>query len=230
MRINRFVASATRLSRRGADEAIAEGRVTLNGGPAAAGVDVGPSDTVTLDGKILSLPAARTVIMLNKPAGYVCSRDGQGGRTVYELLPEDLHGLNPVGRLDKDSSGLLLLTDDGELANRLTHPRYGKDKVYEVSLDKPLAPEDAAKLAEGVELDDGPSRLSVQDEQGRNLTVSMKEGRNRQVRRTFAALGYAVDRLHRVRFGDYSLGSLKEGRYNRTDGEQGTYSRDSRTG
>lgn len=229
MRINRFVAGATDLSRRSADAAIAEGRVTVNGKPAEAGYEVGASDTVQLDGKALSLPRTAATIMLNKPAGYVCSRTGQGSRTVYELLPADLHRLNPVGRLDKDSSGLLLLTADGDLANRLTHPRYQKEKIYEVRLDRALSDEDAARIREGVVLEDGPSKLGVSST-GKDITVTMSEGRNRQIRRTFAALGYEVTRLRRVSFGGYKLGSLQEGRYNRVDGEQGTDSSDSRTG
>jgi 23S rRNA pseudouridine2605 synthase len=167
--------------------------------------------------------------MINKPAGYVCSRTGQGSSTVYDLLPADLHRLNPVGRLDKDSSGLLLMTDDGDLANRLTHPRYAKEKVYEVGLDRALSEEDASRIRQGVELPDGLSRLGLSGS-GKDLVITMSEGRNRQVRRTFAALGYGVVRLHRVSFGGYGLGSLQEGRYNRVDGEQGTDSRDSRTG
>lgn len=208
MRINKFVARATGLSRRAADGAIEEGRLMINGRPAAPGADVNASDTVIMDGKPLVLPAAATTVMLDKPAGYVCSRDGQGSRTVYDLLPSEFHGLKPVGRLDKDSSGLLLLTDDGDLANRLTHPRYEKAKVYEVELDKPLAAEDEARLEEGVRLDDGPSKLGVSGLDGRSLTVTMSEGRNRQIRRTFKALGYDVVKLRRTRFGPYGLDRL----------------------
>jgi pseudouridine synthase len=230
MRINKFVARAGGMSRRTADEAIADGRVTINQNTAALGTAITDSDIVRLDGKVLSLPAANTTVILNKPAGYVCSRTGQGSKTVYDLLPAELHRLNPVGRLDKDSSGLLLMTDDGALANRLTHPRYGKKKIYEVTLDKPLKPEDAARIEQGVELEDGLSKLGISHIEGKHLRVTMSEGRNRQIRRTFAVLGYDVVRLHRVSFGDYMLGSLQEGRYNRTDGKQGTHSRDSRTG
>ncbi len=219
MRINRFVAHATDLSRRGADKAIAEGRVTINSKQASPGSDVDASDIVMLDGKILDLPAEAITIMLNKPGGYVCSRAGQGSRTVYDLLPAALHRLNPVGRLDKDSSGLLLMTDDGYLANRLAHPRYTKEKVYEISLDKPLAPEDATRIGRGVELEDGISKLRIKNVRGKNLTATMSEGRNRQIRRTFAALGYDVVRLRRIAFGKYGLGSLQEGRYNKVDGK-----------
>ncbi|HVI60827.1 MAG TPA: pseudouridine synthase, partial [Candidatus Saccharimonadales bacterium] len=113
-------------------------------------------------------------------------------------------------RLDKDSSGLLLLTDDGELANQLTHPRYGKAKEYEVELDKPLAAADQAAIKAGLELDDGPSKLVLKGE-GRHWQVTMTEGRNRQIRRTFAARGYTVTKLHRTAFGDYQLAGLSSG-------------------
>lgn len=183
----------------------------LNGRQATAGADVGDSDVVTLDGQVLTMPAETITVILNKPAGYVCSRDGQGSRTVYDLLPPELHHLKTVGRLDKDSSGLLLLTDDGELANRLTHPRYGKEKVYEITLDKPLKDEDRGQITKGVELDDGISRLRVTGAGDKSLTVAMSEGRNRQIRRTFAALGYDVRSLHRIQFGTYKLNDLKPG-------------------
>jgi 23S rRNA pseudouridine2605 synthase len=213
MRINKFVARATGMSRRAADAAISEGRITINLRPAAKGSAAGGSDTVRLDSKVLELPAAATTVMLNKPAGYVCSRDGQGSRTIYDLLPADLHHLKPVGRLDKDSSGLILLTDDGELANRLTHPRYAKEKIYEIKLDKPLSDEHKKRIGAGVELDDGPSRLKIDRMKGPSLRVSMSEGRNRQIRRTFAALGYEVRALHRTAFGPYDLGTCSRGRH-----------------
>lgn len=212
MRINQYLAKATGMSRRGADEAIAEGRVTINDKVVTLGSTVGTNDTVFLDGNTVSLAAQTTTIMLNKPVGYVCSREGQGSKTVYDLLPEDLHNLKPVGRLDKDSSGLLLLTNDGELANKLTHPRYNKEKVYEVGLDKNLAKPDRRAIEEGVQLNDGPSKLGLSGE-GPKWTVTMSEGRNRQIRRTFDALGYTVKKLHRTNFGDYGLDDLDQGKY-----------------
>lgn len=213
MRINAFVAGASGLSRRAADQAIIAHRVQVNGQPANVGQVINPADRVTLDDKLLEQAAASTTILLNKPTGYVCSRDGQGNRTIYDLLPAQYHHLKPVGRLDKDSSGLLLLTDDGQLANRLTHPRYGKTKVYEVKLDKSLASEHIADLKKGVKLDDGLSKLQISDLKDKSFTVSMTEGRNRQIRRTFAALGYTVTDLRRTRFGDYVLGDLDTSYY-----------------
>src|SRR5512146_1476309 len=212
MRINQYIARATGLSRRKADAIINQGRVTINGLDANLGSRVNEGDQVALDKRSVT-PLTKTVtIMLHKPVGYVSSRRGQGSRTIYELLPTEYRRLKPVGRLDKDSSGLLLLTDDGRLANRLTHPRYNKVKVYEVALDKPLTAADKKLLQRGVELEDGLSRLMIGD-RGQHLTVSLSEGRNRQIRRTFAALGYTVHKLHRISFGEYLLGGLKEGDY-----------------
>ncbi len=213
MRINAFVAQASGLSRRSADQAVANQRVQVNGRIAVIGQSINPGDTVSLDGRVLK-PVTKTVtIMLNKPAGYVCSRQGQGSQTVYELLPPEYHQLKPVGRLDKDSSGLLLLTNDGQLANQLTHPSYGKVKVYEVTLDKLLSAEDRAGAERGVKLNDGVSKLQITELDGQHFTASLAEGRNRQIRRTFAALGYEVTKLHRTRFGNCELGNLKPGGY-----------------
>ncbi|HSX46215.1 MAG TPA: pseudouridine synthase [Candidatus Saccharimonadia bacterium] len=220
MRINKFVAQASGLSRRAADRAIEEGRVKVNGQSADIGVEISEGDSVTFDGQSLSLPTETTTIMLNKPTGYVSSRQGQGNRTIYELLPPQYRNLKPVGRLDKDSSGLILLTDDGELANQLTHPSYGKTKIYEITLDKPLEPLHRQMISDhGVRLDDGPSKLALEKLQANGLEwrVTMTEGRNRQIRRTFAALGYDVDKLHRINFGNYTLGTLKEGLYLKFD-------------
>jgi pseudouridine synthase len=211
MRINAFVAEASGLSRRAADRAITEQRVQVNGQPANIGQAISPDDRVTLDDKLLEQAATSTTILLNKPTGYVCSRDGQGNPAIYDLLPAKYHHLKPVGRLDKDSSGLLLLTDDGQLANRLTHPRYSKTKAYEVKLDKPLANEHLAELKKGVKLEDGLSKLQISSLNDKDFTVTMTEGRNRQIRRTFAALGYTVTDLRRTRFGDYILDGLPIG-------------------
>ncbi len=214
------------MSRRAADKAIQEGRVSVNGHMAQPGQEIAEADSISLDGRLLGPVKAAQTIMLHKPAGYVVSREGQGSKTIYDLLPSNLHHLKPVGRLDKDSSGLLLLTNDGQLAQELTHPKYQKTKVYEIELDKPLSPEDKAKIERGVMLEDGLSSLqltaySTQQPQTKNsklLTVNyrvtMHEGRNRQIRRTIAALGYSITRLHRIQFGAYTLPpSLKPGTF-----------------
>lgn len=211
MRLNKYIALATGMSRRSADSAIADSRVQINGAAPQQGAQVSDTDTVMLDGKAISAQAYVT-IMFNKPVGYVCSRDGQGSQTIYDVLPSQYHHLKPVGRLDKYSSGLLLLTNDGNLANELTHPSKQKTKLYEVTLHKDLQPLHRQMISDyGVELEDGRSKLvldRLEDGNDKKWTVSMSEGRNRQIRRTFAALGYTVRELHRTQFGPYQLGNL----------------------
>lgn len=194
------------MSRRAADTVIASGRVRINQKQAGPGDTAGPDDEVYMDeDKLITRPSATTII-LNKPTGYVCSREGQGSKTVYELLPKEYRRLKAVGRLDKDTSGLLLLTDDGELANRLAHPRYQKEKVYLTGLNKKLAPQDKKKLLTGIKLADGLSKfIKVIDCSDTVYKVILQEGRNRQIRRAFNALGYKTDSLHRIKFGDYIL-------------------------
>jgi len=220
MRINRYIALSTGIGRRPADKLIASERIKINGKLAVTGMDVKPEDEVILDNALISLPAKTQTIMLNKPVDYVCSRDGQGSKTIYDLLPLDLHNLKPVGRLDKYSSGLLLLTNDGELANKLTHPSFEKEKVYEVVLDKPLTDSDLQKIKHGVTVETYVSRLWLQKlatdkHQVTNsyFLVTLIEGKNRQIRRTFAALGYDVKRLHRLQIGQYHLNQLQSGNY-----------------
>lgn len=212
MRINQFIGRANGISRRQADLLVINGQVSINNVMARPGDDVKPTDKVALDGQLLTLAPLQTVL-LNKPAGYVCSRSGQGSVTIYDLMP-DFSNLKPAGRLDKDSSGLLIVTNDGNLANQLTHPKYQKVKKYEVTLDKNLISKDKNRLLAGVMLDDGLSRLESLKEIGeRKFVVKLSEGRNRQIRRTFKALGYQVRVLHRTQFGPYKLGDLKTGRY-----------------
>ncbi|HSX42472.1 MAG TPA: pseudouridine synthase [Candidatus Saccharimonadales bacterium] len=219
MRINRYVASSSELSRRAADAAIAAGRVLVNGQTPVAGQEITEADKVTLDGRVI-MPAPAATLMLNKPRGYVVSRNGQGSSTIYDLVPPEYHHLNAVGRLDKDSSGLLLLTSDGALAQELTHPSHQKTKVYEVTLDKPLQPLHRQMISDhGIMLDDGRSQLLLErlrDGDDTAWQVHMHEGRNRQIRRTFAAVGYMVQTLHRTQFGPYSLGELPHGTYRKT--------------
>ncbi len=215
MRLNQYLAQNTQLSRRGADTAISEGRVVVNGQNPSPGHQVQASDQVYLNDKlVMPHSTSKTLLLLNKPTGYVCSRDGQGSKTIYELLPQEFQRLNPAGRLDKNSSGLLVLTDDGDLANQLTHPKYGKIKVYEIALKEPLQPLHHQMISDfGIQLEDGPSKLQVEklNDQGTKLRITMAEGRNRQIRRTFAALGYHVSMLNRTHFGDYHLGKLLPG-------------------
>jgi len=209
MRINRYIAASTSLSRRAADQAIAAARVRVNGNIPSTGQSVADGDEVTLDGQVVQPPVESQTIMLNKPVGYVVSRDGQGSPTIYELLPAVYQHLNPVGRLDKNSSGLLLLTSDGKLAQELTHPSYKKEKVYEIALHKPLEPLHRQMISDhGIKLDDGVSQLQLErltEGDDKQWRVRMHEGRNRQIRRTFNSLGYEVLTLHRTQFGEYSL-------------------------
>lgn len=212
MRINKYIALSTGISRRMADKAVAAGRATINDRPAETGSDVKDTDTVELDGRVIT-PAVNTVtVMFHKPVGCVVSRDGQGSLTIYDLLPDEYRLLKPIGRLDKNSSGLLLLTNDGQLANELTHPRYSKIKIYEVTLGKPLAPLHRQMINDhGINLEDGNSQLALErlvDGDDTQWRITMKEGRNRQIRRTFASLNYYVAKLHRTTFGAYHLGEL----------------------
>jgi 23S rRNA pseudouridine2605 synthase len=215
-RLNKYIAHTAGLSRREADAAIEQGRVRVNNAPAEIGRQVEAGDIVMLDDNVLSATHDYTYLMLHKPIGYVSSRREQGDTpTIYSLLPEAQHHLKPVGRLDKDSSGLIILTDDGDFAHQMTHPKFYKTKVYEISLDKPLAPLHQQMINDyGVHLEDGPSKLQLQkrDDTATQWQVTMHEGRNRQIRRTFASLGYTVVALHRTQFGTYSLNDLVPGK------------------
>lgn len=215
MRINKYIAQSTPLSRRAADAAIQAGRVTINGRTALPGDAAADSDLVTLDSRAIT-PAVKTItIILNKPVGYVVSHDGQGSKTVYDLLPPEYQRLNAVGRLDKYSSGLLLITSDGQLAHELTHPSQQKEKVYEVSLHKPLEIADQKAINKGVPVEDYISsfKLRQANPSGFDWIVTMHMGKNRQIRRTFSALDYTVRTLHRVQFGKYTLATLRPGQY-----------------
>lgn len=228
VRLNKFLAERLGISRREADDAIAAGKVTIDGKKAVLGarVELGGSAGATgvdnfpkvcYNGKIVPVQAGYLYVALNKPRGVVCSRKSQdGGETVYDLLPERLRELKTVGRLDKDSSGLILLTNDGDFAFRMTHPKFAKAKVYEVRLDRALEPLHQQMIADfGIEIGDGVSRLGLErlDDTRKYWQVTMHEGRNRQIRRTFGALGYAVLELKRVQFGVYQLGGLGEGEW-----------------
>lgn len=214
-RLNKYLAFHLGLSRREADDLIAAQKVTIAGEPAVLGGRVEDSQPVAVNGKLVTPKSAYTYLMFHKPVGYVSSRKQQGDTpTLYSLLPKKYHALKPVGRLDKDSSGLLLLTDDGDFAYHMTHPKFYKVKTYEVSLSSPLEPLHQQMISDfGIQLEDGPSKLSLErrGDNRQDWTVTMHEGRNRQIRRTFAALGYDVTVLHRTSFGPYQLDDLPKG-------------------
>jgi 23S rRNA pseudouridine2605 synthase len=253
VRLNKFLAHFAGLSRRQADDTIAAGQVSVNDQPVRVGQQISETDVIKLDEKIVKPLKSRT-IMLNKPVGYVCSRRAQGNaKTVYDILPREFASLKTVGRLDKNSSGLILLTNDGDSAQRLTHPKFAKTKIYLVRLDKNLAPLHQQMISDfGINLPDGNSKLTLESldnsagevasdgaapknvfsarkkflgvdqttvpvrpntDSRKSWRVIMHEGRNRQIRRTFAALGYRVVKLHRTDFDSYHLENLKPGEW-----------------
>ena len=217
IRLNKFLAERLGVSRREADDLIVSGEVLVDDKPAVLGARVDKSSKVCYNNKIIPFKTEYSYIAFNKPIGYVCSRHAQGDTpTLYELLPDEYRKLKTVGRLDKDSSGLILLTNDGDFAYQMTHPKFRKEKIYEVQLDRPLEPLHQQMISDyGVMLDDGPSKFTVVKKQS-NPTVylaTLSEGRNRQIRRTFAALGYRVTNLHRIQFGKFQLSGLKSGKY-----------------
>lgn len=215
-RINKLIATNLGVSRREADLLLAQGKVLINGKKAEIGQQVGEQDEVLVNQKKLR-QAELIYIALNKPVGYVSSRKGQNQNpTLYELLPKEYRKLKTVGRLDKNSEGLILLTNDGDFAFRMTHPKFVKQKEYEAELDRPLEPLHQQMLTDfGVQLSDGVSKLGLEkiDDTRKKWRVIMSEGRNRQIRRSFGALGYTVVRLKRISFGRYNLGNLASGKW-----------------
>jgi 23S rRNA pseudouridine2605 synthase len=224
IRLNKFIAQQANIGRRAADELIQAGKVFINGRQVQLGARVVVGDVVKADGKILASTAEPQFlyVLMDKPEGFVCSRRQQGDTpTIYTLLPPEYQHLKTVGRLDKNSSGIIMLTNNGDLAHRLTHPRFVKTKTYEVSLDQPLQPLHHQMIADhGIALPDGPSKLQLQrlkEDDNTQWIVTMHEGRNRQIRRTFAALGYEVTRLHRTSFGPFLLSQLHGKKYAKLD-------------
>jgi 23S rRNA pseudouridine2605 synthase len=221
VRLAKFLAHGGVASRRRAEEIIAKGLVTVGGevvtDPAR---DVGEGDDVCVNGAPIAAEA-REVWAVNKPVGVISTAREPGSRTpVVDLVASEAR-LYPVGRLDADSSGLLLLTNDGELANRLTHPRYEVPKAYVARLRAPLADRDLARLRGGVELDDGPTAPARVKRLGaREVEIALREGRNRQVRRMLEAVGNGVVALQRTRFGPLGLGNLEEGQARRLSDEE----------
>jgi 23S rRNA pseudouridine2605 synthase len=211
VRLNAFLARAGIASRRRADELIKAGRVTVNGKPGQLNTVVGAHDRVEVDGREVARQRLRYVL-LHKPAGVVTTaRDPQGRPTVVELVPGEPRVV-PVGRLDADTTGALLLTNDGQLAHRLAHPRYGVEKTYVAEVEGDPGEEALRRLREGVELDDGhtaPARARGLGP-GR-VELVLHEGRKHQVKRMLAAVGHPVVRLHRPAYAGLTLGGLEPG-------------------
>jgi 23S rRNA pseudouridine2605 synthase len=220
MRLNKFLSKAGIVSRRGADRLILQGKIMVNGRTInELGTVIDENiDEISVDGKPVLLPDGYLYFALNKPAGYlVTSRDNFGRPTVMELLRELKNRVMPVGRLDLDSSGLLILTNDGEFAFRLSHPRFEIDKKYLVKCEGFISDDSLGKLAEGIELDDGPTSPAKVELLSRNKAfssfhITIHEGRKRQIRRMCRAVGREVVTLQRISVGNIELGDLSPGK------------------
>jgi 23S rRNA pseudouridine2605 synthase len=218
LRLNKILAQTGLTSRRGADRLIADGRVAVNGRVVReAGTLADPArDRITVDGQPLPSAEPRRYVLLHKPPGYLSARRDPGGRRVVTDLVPDGARLYPVGRLDADAEGLLLLTNDGALTHRLLHPRYALPRVYEVEVEGCVTPGALARWRAGVVLDDGPARpravrLLRGGRRSSRLRLTFTEGRKHEVKRYCQALGHPVRRLRRIAFGPLRLGDLPPG-------------------
>ncbi len=219
MRLNKYLAQSGVASRRKADELIRAATTTVNGkliiDPA---YQVADGDEVFFDGRRLELNRETKLLVLNKPAGIITSaRDEKGRKTVLDLIPGK-ERLFPVGRLDKDTTGLLLLTNDGELANRLAHPRWGIERIYEVVVDRPLDTDECRKMERGIYIGEdefGRAKVVEQSTDKTRTTVilSLKRGKKREIRRLFYRLNRKIFSLRRTEFGPLKLGDLPLGRW-----------------
>jgi len=219
-RLQKILSERGVASRRQAEELIREGRVTVNGRLARIGDKVDPlRDHIKVDGRLAASPAAKAYLMLNKPKQVVTTaEDPEGRAVVMDLVKSRLPRLFPVGRLDYDAEGILLLTNDGEMAHRLSHPSFQVPRTYWVKVQGKPTPEEVRKLSQGITLEDGPTapcRIAPRREARENawLEMTLREGRNRQVKRMWERMGHPVLKLRRVSFAGLSLGSLKAGEY-----------------
>ena len=222
MRLNKYIAHSGVTSRRKADELIAKGMVKVNGVTAPVGYEGRDGDIVEVSGQKIRPEKKMVYYMLNKPAGYITSReDDRGRKTVMDLIDDPEERIYPVGRLDYHTSGLLLLTNDGELANHIMHPSGIVEKTYLADVKGLFRIADAQKLRRGVDIGDrrptAPAEIEIvrQTESVSTVMVKIHEGRNRQVRRMMEAVGHEVLQLHRTAIGNLKLGHLKVGRYRR---------------
>ncbi|MDF2378649.1 MAG: pseudouridine synthase [Candidatus Gracilibacteria bacterium] len=225
MRLNKFIAQSGYCSRRKADDLIEGGKVLVNDKPPVLGQKIDPEvDSVRIKGgPTFGKPSRRktVLLLLNKPKGYVCTKNrDQATRTVYDLLPDNLQSLNSIGRLDKDSEGLLLFTNDGDLANKLAHPNYGKKKTYIVTVRGQVIEKELEQIRGGMRLleySTAPAQasfISYNKKDGRTtLEITLTEGKKRQIRNMFLCLKKPVKKLVRTKFGKWNLGSMKPGEW-----------------
>lgn len=218
-RLNKYIASSGLCSRRKADELIENGQVMINGKKITeAGYIVQPKDKVFVDKKLIH-PVKHEYYRFYKPAGYITTADDEKGRkTIYDLLPENLLHLKPVGRLDKDSTGLLILTNDGDLINELTHPSVKVPKVYLVTIGGRIHKHELEQLANGVEIEKGKiayADITVleQDNEHTSMQITLFQGMNRQIRKMFEFVGYEVKTLKRIQHATINLSGLKRGEF-----------------
>ena len=230
MRINKFLAECGVCSRRKADQLIDDGAVKINGETASIGNDVNvDNDIVTVNGKIINKVKKYDYYIMNKPKGCVCTvKDDKNRKTVMDYLPADIKRVFPVGRLDYDTEGLLILTNDGDLTFKLTHPKNEVPKTYLVKTEKPVNEQDLSKLRSGVVIDGVKTkkcniRVVEKLKNGTKLHITITEGRNRQVRKMFEAVGNNVDFLKRIKIGELQLKGLNRGEVRRLSAEEINY-------
>ena len=230
MRINKFLAEQGVASRRGSDVLVAEGRVRINGKTAVAGDNVEPSDVVELEGKILSHKVKYEYYLLNKPKGYVCTvSDEKERKTVMDLLPEGAGRVYPFGRLDYETEGMLILTNDGDLAYRLTAPQNEIPKTYLVRIEGTVTASELNRLRAGVEIERGvvtkKCKINVieTDKKYTKLHVVLTEGKNREIRKMFEVIGKHIDFLKRIKIGELTLSGLDRGKVRKLSPEEVYY-------
>lgn len=229
MRINKYLASSGVASRRECDRLIAEGKVTINGVKASLGANVAENDEIKVEGVVVTVKKNEYYI-LNKPKGYVCTvSDDRGRKTVMDLMPAGVGRIYPVGRLDYDSEGLLILTTDGELAQHLTHPSNEVPKTYLVKIEGTCTEATLNPIRSGVEIDDGyvtkkcKAHIVETNKEYTKIKVTITEGKNREIRKMFAAIGKTVSLLKRVKIGELTLSGLDRGEYRKLSQREVNY-------
>jgi len=228
MRINKYLAASSVASRRECDKLIQDGKVTVNGEVATLGLEVGEEDEVKVNGNTVSIKTNEYYI-LNKPKGYICSvSDDKGRKTVMDLLPSTVGRIYPVGRLDYDSEGLLILTTDGELAQHLTHPSNEVPKTYLVKVEGQLTENALNPIRSGIEIDGCVTKKCKAHIVETNKTytkvhITLREGKNREIRKMFAAIGKNVTLLKRIKVGELTLRGLDRGEYRKLDKKEVAY-------